>query len=225
MNKTQENFIMNKIQEEFIDFSIKNNILLFGSFETKSKRISPYFFNAGAFNTGFLLKELGRFYAKTIIEKDIKFDMLFGPSYKGIPLVVSIAIALHELGENYPYAFNRKEVKDHGEGGSIVGSPLKGRVLIIDDVITSGMSISESVDIIKANGAIPYEVLIALDRQEKGSGESSAVREVILKHGIPVNSIANLDNIIDILNSYHSDEYTTHRLKLILYKHEYGSKE
>ena len=166
------------LSQDFIAFCINKQVLKFGEFKTKAGRISPYFFNAGLFNDGDSLLKLGEFYANSIEKSGIEFDMLFGPAYKGIPLVASIAIAFAKKGHNLPYAYNRKEAKDHGEGGNLVGAPLKGSVLIIDDVISAGTSIRESVDLIQVNGAIPCGVSIALDRQERGLGELSAVQEV-----------------------------------------------
>ena len=187
--------------QEFIAFSVEKEVLRFGEFKTKAGRLSPYFFNAGLFNDGISLLKLGEFYAQSIEASGIEFDMLFGPAYKGITLAASIAIAFARNGRNVPYAYNRKEAKDHGEGGVIVGSPLKGRVLIIDDVISAGTSVRESVELIKVNGATPCGVSIALDRQEKGLGELSAVQEVIKNNQIPVCSIANLSDLMDYLHN------------------------
>lgn len=187
--------------QEFIAFSVEKEVLRFGEFKTKAGRLSPYFFNAGLFNDGVSLLKLGEFYAQSIEASGIEFDMLFGPAYKGITLAASIAIAFARNGRNVPYAYNRKEAKDHGEGGVIVGSPLKGRVLIIDDVISAGTSVRESVELIKVNGATPCGVSIALDRQEKGLGELSAVQEVIKNNQIPVCSIANLSDLMDYLQN------------------------
>ncbi|MEE9332098.1 MAG: orotate phosphoribosyltransferase, partial [Methylophilaceae bacterium] len=185
--------------QDFIAFCINKQVLKFGEFKTKAGRISPYFFNAGLFNDGDSLLKLGEFYANSIEKSGIEFDMLFGPAYKGIPLVASIAIAFAKKGHNLPYAYNRKEAKDHGEGGNLVGAPLKGSVLIIDDVISAGTSIRESVDLIQVNGAIPCGVSIALDRQERGLGELSAVQEVEKNNKIPVTSIANLTNLLSYI--------------------------
>jgi len=181
----------------FVDLCLDLGVLRFGEFKLKSGRISPYFFNAGLFNTGRAIAELGRFYAQTVIAAKFEFDMLFGPAYKGIPLVTAAAIALSDHhGRNVPWAFNRKEAKDHGEGGNIVGAPLKGRVLIVDDVITAGTAIRESIDIIRRAGAEPMGVLLALDRQERGQGELSAVQEVRALFKLPVASILALDGLI-----------------------------
>lgn len=188
-------------RQEFIAFAIAKEVLRFGEFKTKAGRLSPYFFNAGLFNDGESLMKLGEFYAAAIRESGIEFDMLFGPAYKGITLVASIAIAFAKNGHNIPYAYNRKEAKDHGEGGVIVGSPLKGRVLIIDDVISAGTSVRESVQLIAAQGAQACGVAIAIDRQEKGSGELSAVQEVTQHNQIPVCAIANLDDLMGYLQT------------------------
>ena len=191
---------MKTYQQEFIDFAIANDVLRFGEFTLKSGRVSPYFFNAGLFNTGRSLAELGRFYARAVIDSGVEFDMVFGPAYKGIPLAASLAIALSDgHGRDVPFAFNRKEAKDHGEGGTIVGAPLAGRVLVIDDVISAGTSVRESAGLIEAAGARLAAVSIALDRQERGEGRASAVQEVEQRFGIPVVSIANLDALITYL--------------------------
>jgi orotate phosphoribosyltransferase len=188
-------------RQEFIAFAIKKEVLRFGEFKTKAGRLSPYFFNAGLFDDGVSLMKLGEFYAAAIKNSGIEFDMLFGPAYKGITLAASIAIAFAKDGRNIPYAYNRKEVKDHGEGGVIVGSPLQGRVLIIDDVISAGTSARESVELIRNNGATACGVAIAIDRQEKGLSELSAVQEVIEQNGIPVCAIANLHDLLQYLKS------------------------
>jgi orotate phosphoribosyltransferase len=185
-------------QTEFIDLCVRLGVLRFGSFTLKSGRESPYFFNAGLFNTGLAIGAVGRAYAAALADSDLSFDMLFGPAYKGIPLVTITAAALAEgHGRNLPFAFNRKEVKDHGEGGKIVGSPLQGRILIVDDVITAGTAIRESIDIIKAAGATPAGVLLAMDRQERAPGSDfSAVQEVKIQFGIPVISVVNLADLL-----------------------------
>ena len=188
-------------RQEFIAFAIEKEVLRFGEFKTKAGRLSPYFFNAGLFNDGLSLMKLGEFYAQAIDNSGIEFDMLFGPAYKGITLAASIAIAFARQGKNIPYAYNRKEAKDHGEGGTIVGSPLQGRVLIIDDVISAGTSVRESVELIKAHGAQACGVAIAIDRQEKGLGELSAVQEVIKNNQIPVCAIANLNDLLNYLKN------------------------
>lgn len=186
----------------FIDLCLELSVLRFGEFKLKSGRISPYFFNAGLFNSGRALAQLSRFYAAAIQQAGIECDVLFGPAYKGIPLVTTTAVALADQhGRNLPWAFNRKEAKDHGEGGSIVGSSLHGRVLIVDDVMTAGTAIRESVDLIKAHGATPSGVVIALDRQERGRDERSAVQEVEQELGLPVTSILKLADLIDHLRT------------------------
>jgi orotate phosphoribosyltransferase len=186
-------------QTEFIDLCVQLGVLKFGSFTLKSGRESPYFFNAGLFNTGAAIAAVGHAYAAAAASSDLRFDMLFGPAYKGIPLVTITAAALAERhGRSVPFAFNRKEAKDHGEGGKIVGSPLKGRVLIVDDVITAGTAIRESIDIILAAGATPAGVLLALDRQERATGSDlSAVQEVRTQYSIPVVSVVNLAALMD----------------------------
>jgi orotate phosphoribosyltransferase len=186
-------------RQEFIRFALAEKVLCFGEFQTKAGRLSPYFFNAGLFNHGAALRRLGEFYAKAIMGSGIGHNMLFGPAYKGIPLVAAISIALSEWGWDLPYAFNRKEAKDHGEGGSVIGAPLSGHVLIVDDVISAGTSVRESVELIRLNGGSPCGVAIALDRMEKGAGELSAVQEVRQNYGIPVISIASLDDLIEYL--------------------------
>jgi orotate phosphoribosyltransferase len=196
------------LSDQFLQFAVDKEVLRFGEFKTKAGRMSPYFFNAGLFNTGSSLQRLSEFYAQTLLEKTaasgIQFDMLFGPAYKGIPLVSGTTIELARRGRDVPYAFNRKEVKDHGEGGSLVGAPLEGKVVIIDDVISAGTSVRESVEIIRANGAQPAAVLIALDRMEKGTRDGadtqhSAVQEVEQHYGIPVIAIANLQDLLRYL--------------------------
>jgi len=186
-------------QSDFIDLCVRLGVLRFGSFTLKSGRESPYFFNAGLFSTGAAIGAVGRAYAAAIMASDVKFDMLFGPAYKGIPLATITAAALAEQGgRNLPYAFNRKEAKDHGEGGNIVGGPLSGGVLIVDDVITAGTAIRESIDIIRAAGARPAGVLLAMDRQERGpQGRLSAVQEVSDQHGIPVVAVVNLGDLME----------------------------
>jgi len=186
----------------FIQLCLDLGVLRFGEFKLKSGRLSPYFFNAGLFNTSRAIAELGRFYAQAVVDANIPFDMLFGPAYKGIPLVTATAMALADHhGRDVPWAFNRKEAKTHGEGGNIVGAPLNGRVLIVDDVITAGTAIRESIDIIRAAGAEPCGVILALDRQERGQGELSAVQEVQQVFKLPVASILQLDGLIAHLES------------------------
>jgi orotate phosphoribosyltransferase len=191
---------MQDYQREFLRFALDTGVLKFGHFTLKSGRESPYFFNAGLFNSGASLARLGRFYASAIVDSAVSFDLLYGPAYKGIPLAAATSIALADHhGMDMPYAFNRKEAKDHGEGGDIVGSPLAGDVLIIDDVITAGTSVRESVDIIARHDARPAGVVIALDRQERGRQDRSAVQEVRESMGIPVFSIATLSELIAYL--------------------------
>lgn len=193
---------MQSYQHEFIEYALACDVLKFGEFELKSGRVSPYFFNTGLFNTGAQLQKLGKFYAQALIDSGIEVDILYGPAYKGIPLAVATAMAYAEMmGKDIPFAFNRKEVKDHGEGGLLVGAPLSGHVLIIDDVITAGTSVRESVEIINATNAIPAAVLIALDRQEKGQGETTAIQEVNVRFKLPVIAIINVTHIIDYLKS------------------------
>ena len=190
---------MHAFRQDFIRFAIAQNVLRFGEFQTKAGRLSPYFFNSGLFQDGAALRELCQFYAQAILASEVGFDMLFGPAYKGIPLVAGASIALSEQGRNVPYCFNRKEAKDHGEGGTTVGAKLQGRVLIVDDVISAGTSVRESIELIRAAGATPCGVVIALDRQERGQGELSAVQEVTRSYGIPVVSIAALDDLLGFL--------------------------
>ena len=211
-----------QFRQEFIAFAIKKEVLRFGEFTTKAGRLSPYFFNAGLFDDGESLMKLGEFYAAAIENSGIEFDMLFGPAYKGITLAASIAIAFAKNGHNVPYAYNRKEAKDHGEGGVIVGSPLKGRVLIIDDVISAGTSVRESVDLIRQNGATACGVAIAIDRQEKGLGELSAVQEVIKNNGIPVCAIANLNDLLTYLESQNDMAQNLLLDKVMSYRQMYG---
>lgn len=203
----------------FIAFAIDKQVLRFGEFKTKAGRLSPYFFNAGLFNDGDSLLQLGEFYAHSIQQSGLEFDMLFGPAYKGIPLVSAISIAFARMGKNYPYAYNRKEAKDHGEGGTLVGAPMQGRVLIIDDVISAGTSIRESVQLIRDAGATPCAVSIALDRQEKGLGSLSAVQEVTQHYAIPVVSIANLRDLFAYLQD-HAD-LATHFAAIEAYRAQY----
>ena len=184
---------------QFIAFACERSALRFGEFKTKAGRLSPYFFNAGLFNDGASLDRLCDFYAQAILSSGLEFDILFGPAYKGIPLVAGIAIALSRRGRNVPFCYNRKEAKDHGEGGTLVGAPLTGRALIVDDVISAGTSVRESVELIHAARAMPVAVVIALDRQEKGSSDLSAVQEVERGYNMPVVSIATLEDLIVFL--------------------------
>ncbi|WP_271409799.1 orotate phosphoribosyltransferase [Pseudomonas sp. Q1-7] len=191
---------MQAYQRDFIRFAIERGVLRFGEFTLKSGRTSPYFFNAGLFNSGLALAQLGRFYAAAVVDSGIPFDVLFGPAYKGIPLAAATAVALAEHHQiDIPWCFNRKEAKDHGEGGTLVGAPLAGRVLIIDDVITAGTAIREVMQIIQAQDAQAAGVLIALNRQERGQGELSAIQEVERDFGMPVVSIVSLEQVLEYL--------------------------
>ena len=214
---------MEKFQQQFLEFAIEVGVLRFGEFVLKSGRKSPYFFNSGLFNSGARLAKLGQFYASAISNAGIKFDMLYGPAYKGIPLASAAVIALAEQhGMDVPYAFNRKEAKDHGEGGNIVGAPLQGNVLIIDDVITAGTSVRESVEIIKRAAAIPAGVVIALDRQELGEFDQTAVQEVSERFAMPVISIASLSNLIEYLESKQDQGQYLENIRE--YQNQYGCK-
>lgn len=198
---------MKNYQREFIEFALAKNVLRFGEFTLKSGRTSPYFFNAGLFNTGGDLAKLGRYYASALADSNIEFDLLFGPAYKGIPIATTTAVALADHHDrDIPYCFNRKEAKTHGEGGSLVGSPLKGKIMLVDDVITAGTAIRESMEIIKAHGAELSGVLIALDRQEKGQGELSAIQEVERDFGTQVISIVTLADLINYLEEKIADD-------------------
>ena len=211
---------MEQYQKDFVDFTLETGVLKFGEFTLKSGRVSPYFFNAGLFNTGSHLSELGKFYAQAIEASDLKFDVLFGPAYKGIPLASAASIALNDsFNRNVPYSFNRKEAKDHGEGGSIVGHPLEGDILIIDDVITAGTAIHEAQEILQSSGATAKGVIVALDRQEKGKGELSAIQEVEKVFGIRVLSIISLTHIIDYLKSNNDSKILT---QIESYRSQYG---
>ena len=212
---------LDAFRREFVDFAIRAGVLRFGEFQTKAGRLSPYFFNAGLFNDGERLGTLAGFYARAALVSAIPFDLLFGPAYKGITLAASTAVALAALGHNVPYCFNRKEAKDHGEGGNIVGAPLAGRVLIVDDVISAGTSVRESVEIIRAAGATPAGVLIAVDRQEKGKGELSATQEVSRDYGIPVTAIATLEDILATLRGRPDQKPNVERIED--YRRRYGA--
>jgi orotate phosphoribosyltransferase len=212
---------MKNYQHEFIDFAITAGVLRFGEFTLKSGRASPYFFNAGLFNTGEHLARLGRFYAQAIVDSETEFDVLFGPAYKGIPLAVAAGIALADHQQrNVPWCFNRKEAKEHGEGGSLVGSDLTGKVLVIDDVITAGTAIRESVDIIRAAGAALGGVVIALDRQERGQGKQSAIQEVEAEHGITVTSIVTLAHLLEYLQAQGNRDADIAQIES--YREQYG---
>lgn len=213
--------ILRDYQRDFLDFAISRGVLRFGEFTLKSGRLSPYFFNAGLFDSGAALARLGRCYAAAIVDAELEFDILFGPAYKGIPLVATVAVALAEQhGRDVPWCFNRKEPKDHGEGGLTVGARLQGRVLIVDDVITAGTAIRETMQILTAHGAMPAGVVIALDRQERGQGEWSAVQEVELAHGITVTRIITLDDLVAYLAA--RPEYAEYLQKMQDYRERYG---
>ena len=207
-------------RREFVEFAIRTGVLRFGEFKTKAGRLSPYFFNAGLFCDGERLGQLARFYARAALASGIGFDLLFGPAYKGITLAAATAVALAEAGHNVPFCFNRKEAKDHGEGGSIVGAPLKGRALIVDDVISEGASKREAIELIQAAGAVPAGVLIALDRQERGKGELSATQEVIRDFALPVIAIATLGDILTTLKGRPEHREDVERIEA--YRRQYG---
>ena len=209
-------------RQEFIRFAVNQKVLCFGEFKTKAGRLSPYFFNAGLFYNGAALKQLAQFYAKAILAAGIEFYALFGPAYKGIPLAAAVAIALADAGRNVGYSFNRNEAKDHGEGGDVIGAPLAGRVLIVDDVISAGTSVRESVEVIRGSNAIPCGVAIALDRMERGAGELSATKELEQSYNIRVISIATLDDLVSYLKT---DPGLRHNLEVVdRYRQRYGIK-
>jgi orotate phosphoribosyltransferase len=212
---------MTDFRRQFLEFALAHHVLRFGEFMTKAGRRSPYFFNAGLFSDGASLGRLGEFYAQALITSGVQCDQLFGPAYKGIPLATATAIALAARGHNLPYGFNRKEAKDHGEGGNTVGAPLSGRVMIVDDVITAGTSVRESVALIRAHGAAPAGVLIALDRMERGQGEISAVQEVRETHGIPVVAIATLDDVMAFIGE--RTELSAMQPAIAAYRARYGA--
>lgn len=214
---------MQDYQREFIEFAIEQNVLRFGEFTLKSGRISPYFFNAGLFKSGQALARLGRFYAQAISASKVEYDVVFGPAYKGIPLAAVTAVALADHHDrDVPYVFNRKEAKDHGEGGVLVGADLEGKVLIIDDVITAGTAIREVMQIIDANGAQPGGVVIALDRQERGKGELSAIQEVERDFSMPVVSIITLEQVLQYLDEKGDDSAQQHAEAIRNYREQYG---
>ena len=212
---------MSDFRAEFLQFALAHDVLRFGEFVTKAGRKSPYFFNAGLFCDGASLRRLGEFYAQALLASGVGCDQLFGPAYKGIALATATAIALAGSGHNLPYAFNRKEAKDHGEGGSIVGAKLCGRVMIVDDVITAGTSVRESVATIRAHGAEPAGVLIALDRMERGQGSASAAQEVRESYGIPVIAIATLDDVMAFIAG--RPELAVHATAVAEYRARYGA--
>jgi len=212
---------MKAYQREFIEFALEKQVLKFGEFTLKSGRTSPYFFNAGLFNTGRDLARLGRFYAAALVDSGIDYDVLFGPAYKGIPIATTTAVALADHHDvDTPYCFNRKEAKDHGEGGNLVGSALEGRIMLVDDVITAGTAIRESMEIIKANGADLAGVLVAIDRQEKGKGELSAIQEVERDFGCAVVSIVSLTDLVTYLEEKGTNNEHLEAVKA--YRAEYG---
>ena len=223
-----------RLAQDFVAFAVDSGVLRLGEFTTKAGRQSPYFFNAGLFDTGAKLGELAQFYARRIIESGLQFDMLFGPAYKGIPLVAAVAIELARLGQDYPYAYNRKEAKDHGEGGSLVGAPLKGRVLIVDDVMSAGTAARESIALIKAAGATPHAVAIALDRQEMATEKQadgstkdvpySAVQYVREQVGLQVCAIAELSDLLTYLNAQDGHAMGEHLVRTQAYRERYGVK-
>ena len=215
---------MEQYQEDFLEFAIEMQVLRFGKFKLKSGRISPYFFNSGLFNDGKSLKELGKYYACAVRHSGLKFDMIYGPAYKGIPLVSAMAIAFQEqYQDNYPFCFNRKEPKDHGEGGITFGADINGRVLIVDDVISAGTSLRESKELINTKGGITTAAVVAVDRQECGEGSLSAIEEMEQLHNIQVISIVNLDDIIVYLINH--SEMSKHLDAIKSYKQKYGSKQ
>ena len=214
---------MKPYQQQFIEFALQTGVLRFGSFTLKSGRVSPYFFNSGLFNTGGSLAKLGQFYAQAIVESQLDFDLLFGPAYKGIPLASATVVALAEHHQrDIPYTFNRKEAKDHGEGGQLVGAELNGKVLIIDDVMSAGTSVRESVEIIKIQNARPAGVIIALDRQEKGQTEQSAIQQVETDLNIPVISIISLTNLLNYLKD--NPQFAENLPAVEAYRERYGVK-
>ncbi|WP_066017390.1 orotate phosphoribosyltransferase [Endozoicomonas atrinae] len=212
---------MHQYQKEFLDFAIEQQVLRFGEFTLKSGRKSPYFFNAGLFSSGEAISKLGQFYASAMVNAGLEFDILFGPAYKGIPLATATAIAMFEMhNRNIPWCFNRKEAKDHGEGGNIVGAPLEGRVAIVDDVITAGTAIREVMTIIEQTDATPAAVVVAMDRQEKGQGELSAIQEVERDFNIPVLSIVSLANLLEYSENH--PEIRRYAPEIKAYRDTYG---
>jgi orotate phosphoribosyltransferase len=217
----------NAVAQDFVAFAVQSQVLRFGEFKTKAGRLSPYFFNAGLFDDGAKLGRLAEFYARRLIASGLEFDMLFGPAYKGITLAAAVSIELARLGRNVPFAYNRKEAKDHGEGGTLVGAPVRGRVLIIDDVISAGTSVRESIDMITAAGATPCGVSIALDRQEKATvggqdAEESAVQQVEQRYKLPVVSIATLADLLHYLETQADPALTQFHPAVLAYRQRYG---
>ncbi len=224
---TQPLLASDALAQDFVAFSVQAGVLRFGEFKTKAGRLSPYFFNAGLFDDGAKLGRLAEFYARRLVASGLPFDMLFGPAYKGITLAAAVAIELARLGKNVPYAYNRKEAKDHGEGGTLVGAPVQGRVLIIDDVISAGTSVRESIHLITAAGATPCGVTIALDRQEKATengldADVSAVQDVERRFGLPVVAIATLGDLLQYLNTQSDPGLSEHRPRVQAYRERYG---
>lgn len=212
---------MQAYQQQFIEFALSRQVLKFGEFTLKSGRVSPYFFNAGLFNTGEDLAKLGRFYAEAIQAQQLDYDLIFGPAYKGIPIATATSVALyHQFAINKPVCFNRKEVKDHGEGGNLIGSPLQGKVLLIDDVITAGTAIRESMQLIAAHQATLTGVMIALDRQERGKGDLSAIQEVERDYHCKVSSIITFEDLLAYLQQ--SSQYADFLPKMLAYRQQYG---
>ncbi len=216
-----------RLAQDFVQFSVESGVLRFGEFKTKAGRLSPYFFNAGLFDDGAKLGRLAEFYARRLLASGIEFDMIFGPAYKGIPLGAAVAIELARLGRNVPFAYNRKEAKDHGEGGTLVGAPLQGRVLIVDDVMSAGTAARESIALIRAAGATPHAVAIALDRQEKATEngvdvEWSAVQYVRRQLGLHVCSIARLADLLQYLAEHRNAGLDAHHARVLAYRERYG---
>ncbi len=216
-----------RLAQEFVRFAVESGVLRFGEFKTKAGRMSPYFFNAGLFDDGAKMGRLAQFYAQAIVASGIEFDMVFGPAYKGIPLAATVAVELARLGRNVPFAYNRKEAKDHGEGGTLVGAPVQGRVLIIDDVISAGTSVRESIDLILKAGAQPAGVTIALDRQEKATAngqdaKESAVQQVEQHYGLPVVAIATLGDLLQYLQTQSDPALTAFHPAVLAYRQRYG---
>jgi orotate phosphoribosyltransferase len=217
-----------RLAQDFVEFAVRSGVLRFGEFKTKAGRLSPYFFNAGLFDDGEKLGRLAQFYAQRILASGVQVDMLFGPAYKGIPLAAAVAIELARLGRNVPYAYNRKEAKDHGEGGTLVGAPVRGRVLIVDDVMSAGTAARESIALIQAAGATPHAVAIALDRQEKATENGqdvswSAVQYVRDKLGLRVYAIAELADLLHYLAQHAGGELGQHHAKVLEYRNRYGA--
>ena len=221
MNKSQASLNeQEQLAREFVPFAIESGVLRFGQFKTKAGRMSPYFFNAGLFDDGAKLGRLAQFYARALLASGIEFDMIFGPAYKGIPLASATAIALAAQGRNVPIAFNRKEIKAHGEGGTLIGAALHGRVLIVDDVITAGTAVRESIDLIHTAGAQVCGVLVALDRQERGESGLSATQEISQTHHIPVIAIARLEDLLTYTGT--NPALAEHQARLVAYRAQYG---